>query len=99
MQTAGQVPELSLTCQNRADFRFEWPRKGVCWSHSGHLLAKLQAALHVSRARRSTKRSEVVRCRTGTFADAESGTIPDQRETVQNGVRLRIAAASVPSSR
>ena len=33
----------------------------------------------LSRARRSTECNEVVRCRTGTFADAEPGTIPDQR--------------------
>src|SRR5580658_7520939 len=35
----------------------------------------------ISRARRSTKRSEVVRCRTGIVTSAESGTIPDQRRT------------------
>jgi len=36
---------------------------------------------HVSRARRSTKRSEVVRRRPGIVTDAESRAIPDQRCT------------------
>jgi hypothetical protein len=33
----------------------------------------------VSRAQRSTKRSEVARCRTGIVAGAMLGTIPDQQ--------------------
>ncbi len=35
----------------------------------------------VSRAQRSTKRSEVMRCRTGTFTNSEYRTIPDLRCT------------------
>jgi hypothetical protein len=35
----------------------------------------------MSRAQRSTERSEVVRCRPGTVENSESGTVPDQRRT------------------
>jgi hypothetical protein len=42
----------------------------------------------VSRAQRSAKRSEAVRCRPGTVASSELGTVPDRRRTASLALAL-----------